>query len=187
VKLPDLNVAENDRAALTEALGGRAMERFLLDVMRLPSCTMQAIDCVRVTDNAARNQHLLDDPAIDRVFANLESIFTALTDGSVDESYVASMARYAEEIRQLAPVAPAVMQGAAPLSGAVRLARVSVRVLPTEHQARYDEEWRAELHDLAAEGASWFGQLLYALRLLDRAWVLRAELKAAAATSRTRR
>ncbi|GID31072.1 hypothetical protein [Paractinoplanes brasiliensis] len=56
------------------------------------------------------------------------------------------------------------------------LAGLATRVLPSAYRPRYDEEYRSELYDLAAAGASWRAQLMYAIRLIDSAWVLRAEL-----------
>jgi hypothetical protein len=67
-----------------------------------------------------------------------------------------------------------------PLTSAVRLTRISARILPAGERARYDEEWQAELYELAFTGASRWAQLIYALRVLNEAWVLRAELKAPA-------
>jgi hypothetical protein len=67
----------------------------------------------------------------------------------------------------------------APARSARRLAGFAVQVLPAGHQTRYGEEFGAELYDLAAAGSSRWRQLAYALRLLDRAWVLRAELREA--------
>jgi hypothetical protein len=63
---------------------------------------------------------------------------------------------------------------------AVRLARSAVRILPVGCRDRYDGEFASELHEIAAEGASRWAQLSYGLRLLDRAWQLRAELREAA-------
>ena len=58
-----------------------------------------------------------------------------------------------------------------------RLTRTVLRVLPPADRPRYDEEFRSEVYELAAAGASRWAQLAYAVRLLDRAWVLRAELR----------
>lgn len=63
-----------------------------------------------------------------------------------------------------------------PPRAARHLARVATRVLPSAHRHRYEEEYQSELYELAAAGASWRAQLMYAIRLVDRAWVLRAEL-----------
>jgi hypothetical protein len=63
---------------------------------------------------------------------------------------------------------------------AAELLHIVVRVLPAAHRARYSEEFAAELHDLALTGASRWQQLAYAGRLIDRAWVLRAELNLSA-------
>jgi hypothetical protein len=186
--LPDiLSPANGDRANLSRVMGSRQMQRFLLTVIALPSCTLQAIDCIRVQDNAAYRQEELDDALVDRLFENLESIFQALAGESVDESRVANLVRCAEEIRQLAeqvavdrrPRAAASTVGgrATPWTSAVRLTLVSVRVLPAADRTRYAEEWQAELYELAFTGASRWAQLVYALRILNEAWVLRAELK----------
>lgn len=189
--LPDIPALTNgDRAELSQVLGSRQMQRFLLSVIALPSCTLPAIDCIRVLDNAAYRQKELDDLLVDRLFKNLESVFEALAGESVDESHIANLVRCAEEIRQLAeqmavdrqPRAAAVTPAgrATPWTSAVRLTLVSVRVLPAADQARYAEEWQAELYELAFSGASRWAQLIYALRILNEAWVLRAELKAPA-------
>ncbi|MFI7074968.1 hypothetical protein [Micromonospora sediminicola] len=60
---------------------------------------------------------------------------------------------------------------------AERLVGAAVRVLPAEHRSRYRDEYLSELYDIAAAGASRWSLLAYALRLVDRAWVLRAELR----------
>lgn len=56
---------------------------------------------------------------------------------------------------------------------ACRLAAAAAWLLPARDQARYSEEWRSELHDLAAAGAGRHRQLGYAVRLLVRAVPLR--------------
>lgn len=72
----------------------------------------------------------------------------------------------------------------APATGATKLIRSAVRVLPAEHRDRYRDEFDSELYELTAAGASRAAQLAYAVRLLDRAWVLRAELRESAARRR---
>lgn len=57
------------------------------------------------------------------------------------------------------------------------LARGVVRVLPPDSRSRYGNEFASELYELAAAKASWWAQLMHGARLLDRAWVLRAELR----------
>jgi hypothetical protein len=188
--VPELYRSRGDREALSQAFGSRPMERFLLDVIRLPSCTLQAIDCLRVLDNAAFRRRILDDVLVDRLFKNLDSIFVALAEESVDESHLLQLARCAEEIRQLAeqiatdrdpvPVVGPADGRVVPLTSAVRLTHISARVLPAGDRARYEEEWQAELYELALAGASRWAQLVYALRVLNEVWVLRAELKAPA-------
>jgi hypothetical protein len=70
---------------------------------------------------------------------------------------------------------------ARPARAAQGLAQAAARVLPAAHRCRYREEFHCELHELAAAKTPRWRQLLYAVRLLDRAWVLRAELRAPAA------
>lgn len=70
------------------------------------------------------------------------------------------------------------MQSNRPARAARALTDVVVGVLPAEHQGRYREEFSSELYELAAAGGSKWMQVAYAVRLLDRAWVLRAELRA---------
>jgi hypothetical protein len=53
-------------------------------------------------------------------------------------------------------------------------------VLPAADRKRYSDEYRSELYELAAARVSRSRQLLHAVRLIDRAWVLRAELRAPA-------
>jgi hypothetical protein len=61
---------------------------------------------------------------------------------------------------------------------ACRLATLATRLLPAGNRARYGEEYRSELHDLAAEGAKRPQQLGYAVRLLVRAAPLRVAVLA---------
>lgn len=60
------------------------------------------------------------------------------------------------------------------------LARTATRVLPVADRPRYGDEYQSELYELVVAGASWWAQLIYAVRLIDQAWVLRAELREAA-------
>lgn len=62
---------------------------------------------------------------------------------------------------------------------AIRVVAWAVRILPPEDQARYDEEFRSELRDLAATGAARRTQFGHAVRLLTRAVQLRGEVKKA--------
>jgi hypothetical protein len=78
------------------------------------------------------------------------------------------------------PQGSGVAKVVAPLAMAARIVHSAVRVLPAGSQARYDAEFGSELYELAAARASWWAQLGYGLRLIDRAWVLRAELREAA-------
>jgi WhiB family transcriptional regulator, redox-sensing transcriptional regulator len=66
---------------------------------------------------------------------------------------------------------------ARPVRWAGRLAGMAAQVLPAEHRARYQEEFAGELYELAEAGAPRRRQLAHALRLVDRAWILRAELR----------
>jgi hypothetical protein len=64
-----------------------------------------------------------------------------------------------------------------PVRSAERLTNASVRVLPADCRERYRAELRGELYDIAARGASRRAQVIYAARLIEHAWELRAELK----------
>jgi hypothetical protein len=66
-----------------------------------------------------------------------------------------------------------------PALAAGRLIGTITVVLPCQHRERYLEEFRSELYEMARSGASRWQQVWYALRLFDRAWVLRAELREA--------
>lgn len=70
--------------------------------------------------------------------------------------------------------------GAVPAALAVRVTHGAVRVLPLGSRSRYDDEFASELYEIAAGGADWRAQVMYAVRLVDRAWRLRAELREAA-------
>jgi hypothetical protein len=70
---------------------------------------------------------------------------------------------------------------AQPVRAARRVAGLAARVLPAMHRARYRDEYRSELHDIASTGASWLEQVAYAIRLLNRSWELRYELRRPAA------
>jgi hypothetical protein len=71
---------------------------------------------------------------------------------------------------------PAARPAAAPAAAAAQLIGTVVHILPAGQRERYAEEFAGELFDLAAQGKSRWRQLLFVMRLLDRAWVLRAEL-----------
>ncbi len=58
----------------------------------------------------------------------------------------------------------------------LRLIRAAAWVLPAEDRARYMEEFRSELFDLAVMGVGRFGQLCYSLRLFGHVLQLRAAL-----------
>ncbi len=64
-----------------------------------------------------------------------------------------------------------------PVRAAGRIAGLAARVLPASHRVRYRDEYRSELHDIAAAGASWWQQVAYAIRLLNLSWELRHELR----------
>ncbi|HEX6074136.1 MAG TPA: hypothetical protein VFZ32_02605 [Micromonosporaceae bacterium] len=64
---------------------------------------------------------------------------------------------------------------------AIRAADIAAKALPVAHRARYRDEYQSELYELAAAGASWWQQMRYAIRLLDRSWELRYELRKPAA------
>ncbi|MGH3570211.1 MAG: hypothetical protein ACRDRH_30235, partial [Pseudonocardia sp.] len=59
-----------------------------------------------------------------------------------------------------------------------------VRLLPADVQARYREEFAAELDGLVKDGVTCLAQLAYALRLSTRIWSLRSALRAEAPTPR---
>lgn len=69
------------------------------------------------------------------------------------------------------------MRGNCAVRVAVLLAGVAARLLPTGGHARYAEEYRSELHELAAAGNPRRSQVRYALRLLQTALPLRIELR----------
>src|SRR5262249_48874105 len=89
-----------------------------------------------------------------------------------------------KELRSLeAATIDAVASGkrqANPMRAAGRIAQTTTLVLPVADRARYCDEFRSELHDLAATGVSRLGQLVYAVRLMDQAWTLRTELRVSA-------
>jgi hypothetical protein len=103
-------------------------------------------------------------------------------DRVLDVAYLRALA-LARNCDDLGPVTPTVTGAPSftePASMALHMAQRIARILPPIAQPRYDEEFRSELHELAAAGASRWVQLQYVLRLFDRAWVLRAELREAA-------
>lgn len=68
---------------------------------------------------------------------------------------------------------------------ALRLTELAERALPRAHRARYREEWRAELYDLA--GVSRRAQWRYAVNVLITAWPVHCELRRADRHSAARR
>jgi len=60
----------------------------------------------------------------------------------------------------------------------LRLTGAAAWLLPAGDRARYMEEFRSELFDLAGMGVSRFGQLRYSLQLFGHALQMRAALAA---------
>lgn len=93
-----------------------------------------------------------------------------------------SLARFMDEIWQVRTVPWTPMPGGRRASAASRLTEsllaLELQLLPTQHRARYAEEFHAELHDLAQARATKALQFLYALQQLRRVWQLRAALQA---------
>lgn len=57
------------------------------------------------------------------------------------------------------------------------LVRVALRVVPEGERVRYGEEWRGELWDLAAGSGRRVRQTVHAVRLVVRAWPVRAGIR----------
>jgi hypothetical protein len=62
-----------------------------------------------------------------------------------------------------------------PAQAAKKMLQLAVRLVPTGHQARYREEFRAELNEVARDVGK-CRQIAYVLRLSSRVWSLRREL-----------
>jgi len=67
--------------------------------------------------------------------------------------------------------------GARPGKQALRLVEIVLRVLPPDQRSRYGEEFRAELYGLAEMNRPYGAQLIYVLRLFNRVFDLRYELR----------
>lgn len=67
---------------------------------------------------------------------------------------------------------------------ALRLIYGAARILPAASRSRYQGEFESELHELSAVSSRW-AQVMFGLRLLDRAWILRAELQRASRQKNT--
>jgi hypothetical protein len=74
-----------------------------------------------------------------------------------------------------------------PSTFATALAHGAAFVLPPASRGRYRAEFDSELYELAVAGAPQWTQRTYGLRLIDRAWMLRAELHQAAARGKDAR
>ena len=98
---------------------------------------------------------------------DLMPVVDALIEPDQKERGVAPEARSREKAQARQPT----------LSGC-RLSAVAAWLLPAGERARYGEEYRSELHDLAAAGAGRRQQLGYAIRLLVRAMPLRLAMLA---------
>lgn len=82
-----------------------------------------------------------------------------------------------QQLKQLASAPPTARKGIQPIQTATHIVQAASRVLPMKDRLRYRDEFQSELYELATARTSRWGQLMYAIRLLDRAWVLRAELR----------
>ncbi|GGN35331.1 hypothetical protein FHR83_006159 [Actinoplanes campanulatus] len=129
----------------------------------------RALDLDRARNRAgarARACHL----DLDRLWDLIEAIDAARCTAKALVADLAACVPAGQEAAS-GPVRPARM--------AARLTRGAARVLPAGARSRYADEFASELYELAAAGASRAAQVIYGLRLFDRAWVLRAELRAA--------
>ena len=109
--------------------------------------------------------------ALNRVRVSALVNAVALVSASVLVSVLArALARNPSVRRQPAAVR------VAPTAG--RLLAATARLLPAADRARYGEEYRAELSEIAHTGAGRRSQLAYAARQLTSVWRLRAELRA---------
>ena len=61
--------------------------------------------------------------------------------------------------------------------GCERIVERAVAVLPAAERDRYLEEYRSELYDLTADGASRRARVMWSIRVLVRAPLLRRELR----------
>jgi DNA-directed RNA polymerase specialized sigma24 family protein len=88
--------------------------------------------------------------------------------------------RYVQKSRRtvsIDPTAARVQRLGVPARAAARVAGLATRVLPVAHRVRYRDEYQSELYEISSAGASWWQQMMYAIRLLDRSWELRFELR----------
>jgi len=133
-----------------------------------------AADCVRLTAELVSGagtlahqlaNHLEGDLALSHVGGLARVLATSLFDTR----------RHVSKVGDLVQVLSAPNHDVGGIAG--RVTGVAVRVLPARHRERYRDEYGSELHELAAAGTPRWRQIAYALRLLDRSWVLRAELR----------
>ncbi|GAB1641760.1 hypothetical protein [Krasilnikovia sp. MM14-A1259] len=115
-------------------------------------------------DHALYLARHLDNHRLDPAFQDVERLVIALNDA---RRFIDSM------VEQQAPA----RHGASPVLVARRLLNGAVKALPACHRSRYSEEFRSELHDLATARATHFEQVWYALRQINLAFELRAELR----------
>jgi hypothetical protein len=189
-------------ALMTRTPDARALDRDLDRVGALACALIRDLD--RARNRAANHDHYymrdrdLDRAvALDRALDRVRALDRTL-DRTLDRDLDRDRARICALVRDLDPDFGSTVGGlydvcrrlvwtlgagaphrTVPAALAARLAHSAVRVLPAGSRSRYDDEFGSELSELAAAGASWQAQVLYAVRLVDRAWVLRAELREA--------
>lgn len=141
--------------------------------------------------------HRLERAHAQACLTDLTSSYIAATPAGSDPNDVSPSVRRAYrkakrlalaiEIRILRhPLANVVAQ-AAPAVMATRIAHGVVNILPVDSRSRYREEFESDLQELAVQGASRWAQIAYSFRLVDQAWILRAELQRAAARRKAAR
>ncbi|MEV6304103.1 hypothetical protein AB0M02_32190 [Actinoplanes sp. NPDC051861] len=135
----------------------------------------------RAIDRARLIERLLDEATSVAEARSIQVALARVPDLAIDVEGILYVLINDADRRTVVPSEPSPK---APAASAAQLARGAVRVLPAAARGRYRAEFDSELYELALAGVSRWAQFLYGLRLLDRAWVLRAELREAALRGR---
>ncbi|GAB1641759.1 hypothetical protein [Krasilnikovia sp. MM14-A1259] len=164
---------------LANTAKGRATEAQLANLKATNQHILQISECVsnlaRALD-AARTIDLLRAVGVARDLHDLLALTTlsAVTEELVD---VLGRAWSLGDTGVTTQGAPALLTAQAPTQTALRALRAAIRIVPSCYRSRFDEEFRSELFDLATAGATRIAQVRYALRQVNRAFELRAELR----------
>lgn len=186
-----------DLAGLEKALEGEPSRELARELARARGYAYDLASVLDVARAQGRiggrtlNSALALDSALDSALGRARDLLGDQALGQEIELLQAggrTLARHVTGLRRrpVAVAAKSSSTGVVVARASSRLTVWAVRLVPPAHRAEYEEDFRAEVYEVAAAGAGWWGQVRHCLRVLVRVPLLRQELLAPAPSTRER-